>query len=209
MLESEVGVLEGRRYAQRLKMAGLPHHKTLDEFDASFQPELDPKRIAELRSLRFVERKVSCLILGPPVLGSHCTFGATLLGVTGDHDLGDQSAQQLLAIAGGGAARLPKSRQLAGQLRKPLSLLACERRRPTLESQKKGLALKRRRCRAPHLTMRLAKRPLWHTRPRHVPVLRYGRTVLFRYHGPRKELAKAKLRLAISPRTRKPPWGPR
>jgi len=40
-------------------------------------------------------------------------------------------------------------------------------------------------------------------------VLRYGRTVLFRYHGPLKELAKAKLRLAIPPRTRKPPWGPR
>ena len=50
VLESELGVLEGRRYAQRLKMAGLPHHKTLDEFDVSFQPELDPKRIAELRS---------------------------------------------------------------------------------------------------------------------------------------------------------------
>jgi len=143
----------------------------------------------------------------------------------------------------------------------------------------KGLALKRRRCRAPHLAMRLAKRPLWHTRPRHVPVLWYGhrypyrgkltcrsakgkrflaprgtpvtiyfrvwqlsfkryrgpvrfrrvrtirvgkkgrintklgfksgRTVMFRYYGPRKELAKAKLRLAVPPRTRKPPWGPR
>src|SRR4051812_3881579 len=31
LLESEVGVLEGRRYQARLKMAGLPHHKTLDE----------------------------------------------------------------------------------------------------------------------------------------------------------------------------------
>lgn len=76
VLESELGVLEGRRYAQRLKMAALPHHKTLDEFDASFQPELDPKRIAELRSLRFVERKVSCLILGPPGVGkSHLSVG--------------------------------------------------------------------------------------------------------------------------------------
>jgi hypothetical protein len=142
-----------------------------------------------------------------------------------------------------------------------------------------GLALKRKRCRAPHLVMHLAKKPLWHTRPRHVPVLWYGhrypyrgkltcrsakgkrflaprgtpvevyfrvwhlsfkrhhgpvkfrhvrrikvgrkgrlntklgfksgRTVLFRYHGPLRELAKAKLRLAVPPRTRKPPWGPR
>lgn len=79
VLESEIGVLEGRRYSQRLKMAGLPHHKTLDEFDVSFQPELDPKRIAELRSLRFVERKVSALILGPPGVGkSHLSVGLAM-----------------------------------------------------------------------------------------------------------------------------------
>lgn len=65
VLESEVGVLEGRRYASRLKLSALPHHKTLDEFDISFQPELDPKRIAELRSLRFIERRVCSLIFGP------------------------------------------------------------------------------------------------------------------------------------------------
>jgi DNA replication protein DnaC len=79
VLESEVGVLEGRRYQARLKMAGLPHHKTLDEFDVSFQPELDPKRLAELRTLRFVERKVGCLILGPPGVGkSHISVGLAM-----------------------------------------------------------------------------------------------------------------------------------
>jgi DNA replication protein DnaC len=69
VLESEVGVVEGRRYASRLKLSALPHHKTLDEFDVAFQPELDPKRLAELRSLRFIQRRVSSLILGPPGVG--------------------------------------------------------------------------------------------------------------------------------------------
>ena len=79
VLESEAGVLEGRRYASRLKMAGLPHHKTLDEFDIGFQPELDPKRVAELRSLRLIERKVGCLILGPPGVGkSHLMVGLAM-----------------------------------------------------------------------------------------------------------------------------------
>ena len=78
VLESEVGVLEGRRYASRLKLSGLPHHKTLDEFDASFQPELGPKRLAELRSLRFVQKQG--LIAHPgPIRGredpSGCAFG--------------------------------------------------------------------------------------------------------------------------------------
>lgn len=61
--ENGVGMLDGRRYQSRLKMAGLPHHQTLDEFDITFQPDLDPKRLAELRSLSFIERKVGCLIL--------------------------------------------------------------------------------------------------------------------------------------------------
>jgi DNA replication protein DnaC len=64
LLETEVGVLEGRRYASRLKLSGLPHHKTLDEFDVSFQPQLDHKRLAELRSLRFIEQRVCVLLEG-------------------------------------------------------------------------------------------------------------------------------------------------
>jgi DNA replication protein DnaC len=69
VLEAEVGVLEGRRYQSRLKMAGLAHHKTRDDFDVAFQPDLDPKRLAELRSLRFIQRRVLALILGPPGVG--------------------------------------------------------------------------------------------------------------------------------------------
>jgi len=69
VLEEEVGALEGRRYASRLKLSGLPHHKTFEEFELAFQPELDPKRIAELRSLRFLERHACLLLLGPPGVG--------------------------------------------------------------------------------------------------------------------------------------------
>jgi DNA replication protein DnaC len=79
VLEDEVGVVEGRRYASRLKLSALPHHKTLYEFDASFQPELDPKRLAELKSLRFMEAKVSTLILGPPGVGkTHIAVGVAM-----------------------------------------------------------------------------------------------------------------------------------
>jgi DNA replication protein DnaC len=76
ILEEEYGVVEGRRYASRLKLSALPNHKTLEEFDRSFQPELDPKRLSELKTLRFVERRVSALILGPPGVGkTHIAVG--------------------------------------------------------------------------------------------------------------------------------------
>jgi hypothetical protein len=41
-------------------------------------------------------------------------------------------------------------------------------------------ALRTRVCRAPRLRMRLAQRPLWYTRPRHVPVLGFGRRYAFK-----------------------------
>jgi DNA replication protein DnaC len=44
LLEEEVGLREGRRFRNALKLSGLPHHKTLDEFDFAFQPGLRPAR---------------------------------------------------------------------------------------------------------------------------------------------------------------------
>jgi DNA replication protein DnaC len=38
VLEEEVGVREGRRFRNALKLSGLPHHKTLDEFDFAVSP---------------------------------------------------------------------------------------------------------------------------------------------------------------------------
>ena len=36
-LEEELGVREGRRFVNALKLSGLPHHKGLDDFDFAFQ----------------------------------------------------------------------------------------------------------------------------------------------------------------------------
>lgn len=69
VLESEAGVLGDRRYQARLKMAGLPHHKTLDEFDIAFQPRARcqaPGRAA-LAALHRTQGRL--LILGPPGVG--------------------------------------------------------------------------------------------------------------------------------------------
>lgn len=69
VLEEELGVREGRRFKNALKLAGLPHHKTLDSFDFAFQPDLDVVRVKELATLRFVEQKANVIFLGPPGTG--------------------------------------------------------------------------------------------------------------------------------------------
>ena len=45
LLEEEVGVREGRRFHNALKLSGLPHHKGLDAFDFAFQPDLDARLV--------------------------------------------------------------------------------------------------------------------------------------------------------------------
>jgi DNA replication protein DnaC len=69
LLGEELGVREGRRFRSRLQLSGLPHHKTLDEFDFAFQPDLDARKVRDLATLAFVEAKSNVALLGPPGVG--------------------------------------------------------------------------------------------------------------------------------------------
>jgi DNA replication protein DnaC len=69
VLEEEVGVREGRRFRNALKLSGLPHHKGLDAFDFAFQPELDARKVRDLAALGFVEHKANVAFLDPPGVG--------------------------------------------------------------------------------------------------------------------------------------------
>ena len=69
VLEEESGVRDGRRSRNALKLSGLPHHKTVDDFDFAFQPELDRRKVKDLATLGFVEEKANVALLGPPGVG--------------------------------------------------------------------------------------------------------------------------------------------
>lgn len=69
LLEEEVGVREGRRFRNALKLSGLPHHKGLDAFDFAFQPDLDARKVRDLATLAFIQAKANACFLGPPGVG--------------------------------------------------------------------------------------------------------------------------------------------
>lgn len=46
VLEEELAVRDERRFRTGLRLSKLPHHKTLDDYDFSFQPDLDPAKSA-------------------------------------------------------------------------------------------------------------------------------------------------------------------
>ncbi len=80
LLEEELGQREGRRFRNALKLSGLPHHKTLDEFDFTFQPGLDARKVRDLATLEFVRAKSNIALLGPPGVGKTMLAVALAIG---------------------------------------------------------------------------------------------------------------------------------
>ncbi|MGQ9921984.1 MAG: IS21-like element helper ATPase IstB [Desulfobacca sp.] len=58
-----------RSITAKIHKARFPSVKTLEEFDFSFQPQLNEKEIIRLASLDFIEKKENLLFLGPPAVG--------------------------------------------------------------------------------------------------------------------------------------------
>ena len=79
VLSEALAVRDDRRFRNGLRLSKLPHHKTLEDYDFSFQPELDPRKVKDLATLSFVEDKANVALLGPPGVGK--THIAVALGV--------------------------------------------------------------------------------------------------------------------------------
>lgn len=78
-LDEEVSEKFKRRVKFKTRMAGFPYVKTLAQFDFSFQPSIDKRKIRELSGLKFIEEKENVIFLGPPGVGK--THLAIALGV--------------------------------------------------------------------------------------------------------------------------------
>jgi DNA replication protein DnaC len=71
-----------RSQETRLKLSNLPHHKTIEDFDFSFQPGIDERQIRELQGLAFIARKENVIFLGPPGVGkSHLSVALGMAAI--------------------------------------------------------------------------------------------------------------------------------
>ena len=66
LVAEEVAATRQRRLTARLRFAHFPARRTLEDFDFSFQPSIDPTVISDLGGLGFVEAGTPILLLGRP-----------------------------------------------------------------------------------------------------------------------------------------------
>ena len=97
LLEREVSVRRASAIETRTKLAGFPVKKTLDEFDLSFQPSIDPRVIDDLRSLRFIHNHDNVVFLGPPGVGkTHLAIGLGLEAIRAGFSVYYQTATDVI-----------------------------------------------------------------------------------------------------------------
>lgn len=69
LLQEEIIAKRERFVRTKTRMANLPYHRTLEQFDFNFQPSIDERRIRDLATLRFIESRENLILLGPPGTG--------------------------------------------------------------------------------------------------------------------------------------------
>lgn len=69
ILENEVDLKDKRAQERRLKFAGFPVIKKIEDFDFKFQKSITKKHINRLLEMDWIDRVYNLIFLGPPGLG--------------------------------------------------------------------------------------------------------------------------------------------
>lgn len=76
VLENQILIRVDNSINAKIKKAKFPFIKTLEQFDFSFQPQMDEKLIRELAKLSFLKDGKNILFIGPPGVGkTHLAVG--------------------------------------------------------------------------------------------------------------------------------------
>ena len=98
LIQDEVERREQKKFALRVRRAGFRALKTIEEFDWSFNANIDQALIKDLATGRYIDEKVAVLIAGPCGTGkSHIAQALGHEAVRQDHDVIFTTQRRLLA----------------------------------------------------------------------------------------------------------------
>ena len=114
IVHDEIARRSQKRLASALRRANFRNQKTLEEFDFTFNPNINRALIMELASCRFMAEKVSVLIVGPCGTGkSHLAQALGHSAIRAGHDVFFTTASRMLAQINAARATNSFERQFA------------------------------------------------------------------------------------------------
>jgi len=106
LVTEEVSYKERRGVDNRVRGAKFPIHKSLDDFDYSFQASINRKKLEELSTLRFIDNKENVFFLGPPgVCKTHLAIGLGMKACKEGYKLNDMVSVLMSSLADGYKAK--------------------------------------------------------------------------------------------------------
>jgi len=124
LISDEVARRDQKRFATRLRRASFRSHKTLDQFDFDFNPNINSALVHELIAGRFIEEKVAVLIVGPCGTGkSHIAQAIGHAAVRQGNDVLFTSQSQLLGQLHAARATDSFERKFLNLARVPLLII--------------------------------------------------------------------------------------
>ena len=66
LLEDEWAIRQSNAYRKRLSQSKLSEQKRLDNYDFTWQPELDKRLLMDLAACRFIPEKQNIILMGKP-----------------------------------------------------------------------------------------------------------------------------------------------
>jgi len=98
---------------RRLKQAGFPEHKTIEEFDFGFQTSINRRQIQQLMDMHWLEKAFNLLFLGPSGIGkSHLAIGLGVQAVELGYHVCFVMMEELIKILSTEAISVKSKRRL-------------------------------------------------------------------------------------------------
>lgn len=79
LIQAEIDFRDERAKRINITVSSFPYHKTINDFDFTYQPTINKTKILDLATLRFMDEKSNIIFMGSPGTGK--THLATALGI--------------------------------------------------------------------------------------------------------------------------------